>query len=190
MTRPEVREFLISLGISEPTDEQITNFLNTQQKEIQREKAVAEKYKSDAIRAKDLEAQLEEINNKNLSDIELAKKETEKANSRVSELEKQIAISKRDAELARLGITGDSASKLFKEDGGIDFSILGQIISDRENTAKTLKEQELLKGTPNPKGSDKGGDQTTAVDKMAQKVGQDIAAMNKATTDVLANYIK
>lgn len=190
MTRPEVKEFLLSLGITEPTDEQITNFLNTQQREIQREKTIAEKYKADAIRAKDLEAQLEEINNKNLSDADLAKRETEKANSRIAELEKQIAISQRNAALANIGIVGDNASKLFGEDGGIDISVLGQIISDRENVAKTLKEQELLKGTPNPKGSDKGGGELSAADKMAVEVGKQIAAMNKSSNDVLNNYIK
>lgn len=61
----------------------------------------------------------------------------------------------RKNELANLGIVGETADKLFNEDGSVDFLVLGQIISERETTAKSLKEKELLDKTPNPEGSDK-----------------------------------
>lgn len=189
MTRDQARINLESLGFTEVTDEQVTNYLNQVNGESKSAKDLADKYKGYATQVKDLESQLEELNNKNLSDIELARKETEKSNTRVAELEKEMALMKRKAQLANLGIIGEDADKLFGEDGSLDFDVLGSIISARETSAKSAKEKELLQGTPNPSGSNTGSEEKSDVDMLAEKAGKDIALMNQSTTDVLAKYI-
>lgn len=187
MTREQAKINLESLGFEEVTPELITNYLNQVGGETKKEKELAEKYKSDAIRVKDLESQLEELNNKNLSDIDLAKKETEKSNSRVAELEKQISIMQRKNELANLGIVGETADKLFNEDGSVDFLVLGQIISERETTAKSLKEKELLDKTPNPEGSDKK--EKDKDDALLSSIIKDFSGVDKTASDIVNSYI-
>ena len=190
MTRAEVEAMLKSLGIENPAKETIDDFMNKHNAEVQREKAIADKYKADATKVSGLEAQLEELNNKNLSDIDIAKKDTEKANARVADLEKQIAIMQRKNALAEKGIIGEQADKLFNSDGALDIEVLGQIISDRETKAKSLLEKELLHKTPDPKGSDKNNETKTDIDKMAEAVGKEIANANKAADNVLSHYLK
>ena len=190
MTRQEVRDLLIAAGVTEPTEETINNFLNKHNAEIQKEKAISEKYKESATKVSTLEAQLEELNNKGLSEVEMAKKDTEKANARVESLEKEIAIMKRKNALAEKGIVGEQAEKLFAEDGSLDFEILGQIISERETKAKTLLEQELLDKTPAPKGGAKTDETKTDIECFAQNIGKEIAASSNTNTDILSHYTK
>lgn len=190
MTRNEVKELLMSAGVAEPTNEAIDNFLNKHNAEVQREKEVANKYKADATKVTELQEQLDALNSQNLTEIEKAQKETEKSNARVSELEKTLAVMQRKNALAEKGIIGEDAEKLFDADGKIDIDILGQIISTRETAAKAQAEKDLLNKTPNPQGSNKDKpDELSDVEKMAKSVGEEIASMNKAATDVLAKYI-
>ena len=117
MTRNDVKELLISAGVAEPTDDAITNFLNKHNADVQKEKDLANKYKSDATKVAELQAQLDALNSQNLSDIERAQQEMEKANGRVADLEKQIKDMQVKKALAEKGIVGEDAEKLFGADG-------------------------------------------------------------------------
>lgn len=152
MTREDVLKLF-----PDATDEQITNLLNQNNSEVAKEKERAGKYKTDAQKAVDLQAELDRINEEKLSDIEKANKATETANNRVAELEKQVKSMQIRAKLAEKGIVGEQAEKLFMEDGSIDFDILGQIISDREAAAATAKEKEIANNSTNPGGGSAGG---------------------------------
>lgn len=188
MSREQAKQNLIGFGITEPTDEQVTNYLNQVNGEVNKEKAISERYKGKALRTDELEAQLEEINNKNLTDIELAKKETEKANSRVSELETQLLSMQRKNKLAEFGVVGEDAEKLFNADGTVNLDTFGQILSNRETLAKAQMEKELLKGTPKPTG---GNTQTkTATEMMAEAVGKSLANNGSNSQSIINNYIK
>lgn len=191
MTRQEVTDLLIGMGVESPTKEAVDNFLNKYNADVQKEKALAEKYKSDAIKVKELEEQLEKLNNQNLTDLELANINTEKANTRIAELEKQIKAIETKKSLAENGITGEFADKFFTEDGSVDFTNLGQILANIKETAITQKEKELLHGTPNPSGSNIGNNnEKSDIELMAEKAGKEIALMNQTSNDVLANYVK
>lgn len=190
MTRQEVIEMLVAMGIEEPSKEQVDNLLNKYNADVQREKALAEKYKGDALKVKDLEEQLEKLNNQNLSDIELANKNTEKANAKIAELEGLLKANETRRQLAELGIVGESADKFFKEDGSIDFSNLGLILSNVKEKAISQKEKELLDGTPNPTGSNTNTDVKTDVDLMAEKAGKEFAMLSQKSNDILSNYIR
>lgn len=189
MTREQCKQFIsTTFGVEEPTDEMITAYLNNVNGAIKSEKDRADKLKADASLVAELQAQLEEMKNKDLSEVEKANKETEKANSQIADLMKQIKTMETKTKLAELGIVGESAEKLFSEDGAIDFSVLGQIITDRETKASVAKEKEILESTPNPAG--KGGkEEKSEAETFAENIGKSLAGVNKASTDILSQYI-
>ena len=90
MTREQAKANLVALGIAEPTDEQVTSYLNTVNGETKKEKDRADKYKLDADKAGELQKKLDEIANQNLSEVEKANKATEEALSQVAALQKRI----------------------------------------------------------------------------------------------------
>lgn len=182
MTREELR----AMGIE---DEQIDKIMASHAKDIQAANSKAEKYKGEADRAAEYKAQLDALNEQNLTDIEKANKATETANSRIAELEKQIARSNNLSKLAEMGITGEDAEKLLSENG-IDYSVLSQIIANRENTAAIKKEQEIASKAGNPSGGI-GGNATpekTSAEKVAESVSKVIGGVSKASADIISNY--
>lgn len=190
MTRENGKQNLIALGIEAPTDEQITNYLNQVCGETRREKERADKYKADSDENAELKKQLEDIANANLTEVEKANKETEKANGLIADLQKQIKAMETKTSLAELGIVGEQAEKLINADGIVDFAVLGQIISERETKASSLKEKELLQNTPNPEGgnTNSGKDEKSEAEKIAETIGKSMAESNKFANDVLSQY--
>lgn len=159
MTREQAKEFLSkTLGIEDPTDEQVTSYLNSVNSEAKKEKDRADKYKLDADKAAELRKQLDEIANQNLSEVEKANKATEDAMAQVAALQKRIDRAEQLKALAEKGITGEQAEKLLSEDGKLDFEVLGQIISERESAAKAAKEKEIADHQGNPGGGSAGGE--------------------------------
>lgn len=151
MTREQAKANLIAIGIAEPTDEAITNYLNQVNGAVKVEKDRADKFKADADKVLSLQAQLEEINNKGLSDVEKANKAVESANKQVADLQKKIKSMENKNKLAEMGITGESAEKFFNsETGEIDFTVLGQILSETKASAAAAKEAELAGKAINP----------------------------------------
>lgn len=187
MTREQAKQNLVALGIEEPTSEQVDSYLNALHGEVQKEKNLAEKYKTDALKVAELQAKLDEINNANLTELEKANKATETANAQILELQAQIAKINLQKSLAEIGITGESAEKLFDADGKLDTSVLGQIITDRETKAISAKEQELLKGTPNPSGGNKDNDGKTPESELIASVAQSLANASNNASDAIVN---
>lgn len=159
MTREEAKKNLIACGVSEPTDEQITSYLNQVNGAVKSEKDRADKYKGEADKVAELQKQLEDINSKGLSEVEKANRETEKATARIAELEKSLKKMQTQKELATLNIVGEEAESLFAEDGSLNFQTLGQILTNREKAAATAKEKELAgnAGNPGGQGGSNGG---------------------------------
>ena len=173
MTRQQAKANLVSFGIEEPTDEQVTNYLNQVNGETQKEKDRAEQYKKDAALVADLQKQLKEKEDANLTDIEKANKAVEDATAKIAELEKQIARSNTMKQLADKGITGEDAENLIREDGSFDIETLGKILSEREAAAATKKEQEIANNSTNPNGGsgqEKGTDEKTEDVKIAEAI--------------------
>lgn len=191
MTRDQAKTNLVGFGIAEPTDEQVTNYLNQVNGETQKEKARAEQYKADAAKVKELTDKLAELENANLSDIEKANKAAEDANAKVAELEKQIAMTAKRTEalkhLSGMGITGDEAESLINEDGVIsDYEALGKILSEREKVAATKKEQEIANNSTNPNGGEGGeGDTQTA----AEKLASGFMKKSEDKQNIISNYV-
>lgn len=158
MTREQAKQKLISFGVAEPTEEQISDLLNSINAETKKEKDRADSYKAKADKADELQTQLDDLNNQNLSDIEKANKALETANGRIAELEKAQAIAEqRNSVAEKFKVTSEQAKQIVKDDGSFDYDVLGQIISDKENAAATAKEQEIANNATNPGGGGAGG---------------------------------
>ena len=189
MTREQAKQNLIGFGIAEPTDEQITNYLNQIGAETKGYKEKLASAGDKDTRIAELEKELEKINKQNMSDIELANAERDKALSSVANLEKQIEQMITKAELAKLGITGEVADTLVSGSGKLDFATLGQIISDREKNAVSEYEKKTLESTPNPNGN-KGKEepQKTEAEQIAENLGKVASATSKDSEAIIASY--
>ena len=150
MSRSEVKELMKSWGIEEPTDEQVTDYLNRMQNEVKKAEDTAKRYKADADKVKDLEKQIEELNSANLTDIEKANKATEEALKQVADMQNTVKQMQLQKSLAEIGIVGEDQEGLINEDGSLNTEKLGKIIESREKVAVDAFKKEALDKTPAP----------------------------------------
>ena len=183
MTRTEARDFLVTLGIEEPSDEQITNYLNRNMKEVKTAEDKATRYKADADRVKDLEKQIEELNSANMTDLELSKRKTEEALKEVESLRSTVKQMELLKALADIGITGDDADGLFNEGGDLNTVKLGEIISNREKVAVDAFKKEALDKTPAP---DDKKPESEEEEKPYKDIVDRVAATKKAETEAVS----
>lgn len=171
MSREQAKTLLTSLGISEPTDEQITAYLNSVNGEVQKEKENSKKYKEDADKLKDVQKQLDDIQNANLSDLEKVNKTLEEANAKIAalETEKALATSRNNA-MEKFKITSEQASKVIKDDGTLDYDALGGIIAEKEKASADAKFKEIAGNQNNPNGASNNNENKTADVLNAEKI--------------------
>lgn len=171
MTREDVLKLF-----PEATDEQITNLLNQNNSEVATEKNKAKQYKAKADTADDLQKQLDEIQAGNLTELEKANKALDTANQQIADLQKSNAIrDQREAAMTNFKITAEQAKAVVKDDGSLDYTELGKIMSEKETAAAQAKEQEIAKNQDIPGGgSNKGGTDGTESKgaEMAKKYNQ------------------
>lgn len=190
MTRENAKSKLIDMGIAEPTEEQITKYLDSITAETKTYKdKLATAGDKDATIA-ELQKKLEQINKQNMSDIELANAERDEALKSVATLKEQIQTMVNQNELAKIGIVGEEAENLLKN-GTIDFATLGQIISAREKASATAREKELAGQATNPGG---GSAKTTTeetkteAEQIAESLGKAASATSKDSEAIIASY--
>lgn len=135
-----------------------------------------------------MQSQLDELNSQNLSEIEKAAKELEKANQKIAELEKRDAVrTQRATAMEKFGITAEQASKVVTDEGMTDYEVLGQIFSDSKKNAVAEYEKQALEKTPNPGGSTEiAGDQKTTAEKIVESL---YPADKKENNDIISNYL-
>ena len=184
MTREDVLKLF-----PDATDEQITNILNQNNSEVAREKAKTTQFKEKAEKADELQAQLDEIQAGNLTELEKANKALETANQQIADLQKSNAIrDQREAAMTNFKITAEQAKAVVKDDGSLDYTELGKIMSEKETAAAQAKEQEIAKNQDIPGGgSNKGGaDNKTN----AEKIAESLISNAPKNNDVLSHYIQ
>lgn len=183
MTREDVLKLF-----PEATDEQITNLLNQNNSEVATEKNKAKQYKAKADTADDLQKQLDEIQAGNLTELEKANKALDTANQQIADLQKSNAIrDQREAAMTNFKITAEQAKAVVKDDGSLDYTELGKIMSEKETAAAQAKEQEIAKNQDIPGGSNKGGaDNKTN----AEKIAESLISNAPKNNDVLSHYIQ
>lgn len=190
MTREQAKQNLVALGIAEPTDEQVTSYLNKVNGEIQKEKDKAAEYKEKAEKADDLQKKLDDMEAGQLTEIEKANKALEAANKTIADMQKSNAIrDQREAAMTNFKITAEQAKTIVKDDGSLDYSELGKIMSEKETAAAQAKEQEIAKGSTNPGGGTAGGNkdnEKTADVENAEKI---TFGSNSATAEEKNHYV-
>ena len=193
MTREQAKQNLIAIGVAEPTDEQVSNYLNQVNGETKKEKDRADGYKAKADTADDLQKQLDELQAGNLTELEKANKALDTANKKIAELEKAQAIATQRANAAsKFNVTAEQAAQIVKDDGSFDYDVLGKIISEKETAAAQAKEQEIANGSTNPGGGTAGGNkdnEKTEAEKAAESIGKTLAGTNQVAKSVVDSYL-
>lgn len=186
------REDLTALGL---TEEQIEKIIAENSKDIQNANKNADKYKTElenlkeaAANADELQKKIDEMEQGKMTELEKLTKDLEKSNQRVAELEKLGAIrDQREAAVEKFKISSEQALKVVKDDGTMDYDILGQIITEKETLAVSEYEKKKLAETQNPggqNGSGGGVDKSSAVKLVERHFG----SQNEGN-DVLSNYL-
>lgn len=197
MKREEAKQKLIDLGITEPTEEQISSLLDSVTAETKAEKAKADKYKADADKAKELEQQLTDLQNQNLTDAERQQKENEALQQQIAELTANSFKSEARAILAKTGLS----------DEDIEVLLPGMIADTVENTQaranayvsamnkfkeNAIKEydKQNLDNTKTPGGVEKNPDETkTEAEKFAESFGKEAGEAAKASESIVGSYL-
>lgn len=179
MTREQAKQVLIGMGIEEPSDEQVTKYLDSVTGEVKKEKDKNTSLKEKADKAEALQKELDELKQQNMTDAEKAELERQKEKAanekRISDLETALANSQKEALTGKItsifasaGMKGDAytgAIKAFSVLPAADAlnearSFVDGISTENKTaleTAKAAWEKEVLKNTPNPGGGTKGG---------------------------------
>ena len=193
MTREQAKQNLIAIGVAEPTDEQVSNYLNQVNGETKKEKDRADGYKAKADTADDLQKQLDELQAGNLTELEKANKALDTANKQIAELQKNNAIRDlREKAMTDFKVTAEQAKAIVKEDGSFDTAELGKIMSEKETAAAQAKEQEIAKGSTNPGGGTAGGNKDNEqieAEKAAESIGKTLAGTNQVAKSVVDSYL-
>ena len=151
MTREEARQNLVALGIEEPSEAQVTNYLNqfhsnrpNPQPTPQPTPAPQPNPTPEPTPNPDDGGELETLRNQ----IAQLQKENVQKDIRAYAAEKGLTGEQAESVLAGFQTDLDAAKKAIDS--------IAQIISNKETAAATAKEQELLNGTPNPSGGTGG----------------------------------
>ena len=186
MTREQAKQVLIGMGIEEPSDEQVSKYLDSVTGEVKKEKDKNASLQEKANKAADLEKELEELKQQNMTDAEKAELERQKEKAtnekRICDLESALATSQREALTGKItsifanaGMQGDAyagAIKAFsnmnKEDALKEAQTFVDGISEVNkttlDTAKAAWEKEALENTPNPGGGAGNSNETKKSD--------------------------
>lgn len=192
MTREQAKQNLISIGVTEPTDEQITNYLNQVNGETQKEKDKAAEYKEKADKADEYKAKIDELEAGNLTEVEKANKALELANEQIAKMQKENSIRDlREKSMTDFKITAEQAKTVVKDDGSFDTAALGKIMSEKETAAAQAKEQEIAGKQDIPGGGSAGGGKDkTEAEKTAEAIGKTLAGTNEAAKAIVDGYLK
>ena len=187
MTRNDVLKLF-----PDATDEQITNILNQNNSEVAREKAKTTQFKEKAEKADELQTKLDEIEAGNLTEVEKVNKDLEAANNLIAKLQKDNAVrDQRESAMTNFKITAEQAKAVVKDDGSLDYTELGKIMSEKETAAAQAKEQEIANNTTNPGGSSAGSDNGGSDNKTnAEKIAESLISNVPKNNDVLSHYIQ
>lgn len=188
MTREQAKQNLIAIGVAEPTDEQVSNYLNQVNGETKKEKDKADQYKEKADNADELQKKLDELEAGNLSELEKANKALDTANQQIAELQKKNAIRDlREKAMTDFKVTAEQAKTIVKEDGSFDTAELGKIMSEKETAAAQAKEQEIANNTTNPGGGTAGKENENKT--TAEKLVEKLYGGQKQNNDILSHYV-
>lgn len=198
MTKEQAKKNLISFGIEEPTEEQITNYLNQVNGETQKEKDKAEKLKEKAEQYDEAQRLLEEERQKNMTAEEKLAEAERLANEKASEFAKKT--NRLDAEkiLLDAGLTSEDYEAfidgIISEDSEqtktLATSLAGTFKAKNEAALQKAKQELLDAGGAGDEGGagGAGGDDKTEDVKFAEGIAKSFSSNNETSKSVFENY--
>lgn len=153
MTREEAKQNLVALGIEEPSEAQVTNYLNQFHSNRPNPQPTPQPQTTPAPQPNPTPEPTPNPDDGG---------ELETLRNQIAQLQKENVQKDIRAYAAEKGLTGEQAESVLAgfqtdyEAAKKAIDSIAQIISDKETAAATAKEQELLKGTPNPGGGTGG----------------------------------
>lgn len=109
MTREQAKEFIIkNFGIEDPSQEQVSAFLNNLNGETQKERDRAEAFKADAKKAAELQEQIDKIEEEKMSELDKALKRAEEAEKLATQRATELVKTKIAAEFKTGGYEGET----------------------------------------------------------------------------------
>lgn len=187
MTREEAKQNLIVLGIAEPTDEQVTSYLNQFHNQPKPNPTPAPTPTPTPAPAPTPQP------NPTPESTPGSGEDIEALRNQIAELQRENVQKDIRAYAAEKGLTGEQAEKVlagFKDDlesakAAIDS--MSEIISARETSAAQAKEKEILDNSTNPGGgsggSGGGGDDKPEDVKNAEQISFGNKAANQSEKD-------
>lgn len=167
VTREQAAEQLKVVGVENPTDEQITTYLNNVNAEAIKEKSKADSYKAKADKADAFEKELNDLKDQNLSDDEKRQKEKAELEQKVAELTASSFKSEAKAILKGAGMDDESIEALLPgmiadtlENTQARANAYVSAMNKSIETAIKNREKEELNNTNTP-GGENGGDEET-----------------------------
>lgn len=161
MTREQAKKNLIALGVAEPTDEQITGYLNQHNGEVKKVQEDADKWKKEAEKAEELQTKLDGIEQQNLSELEKEKKARETAEKNAADLQRQLTQTAVEGIFAKANLSGDEFAGMMGALSALDLDAAKSSaeafvsgISKRDEANKTQWQKEIFDNTPNPGAGD------------------------------------
>lgn len=159
MSRAEAKKFLISIGIEEPSDEAITNYLNSLSGEIQKEKDKAKTESAELERLKQIEKEFEDSKNASLTAEEKYQKEIQRLQEKAKKTATELNRTRAESTLLGFGVPKESLSAILDgivhEDTEKTVAIatsLGETFKAQAEAVRKQVEADLLNGTPAPTG--------------------------------------
>ena len=197
MSREQAKKNLISFGIEEPTDEQITNYLNQVNGETKKEKDKADKYKSDAEKAAELQKKVDELEQQGMTDAEKATKALEDAQKQIAELRRSNVESEVKAILNKSGLSEENYSGFIaglvtddlEKSKAMAESLVKTMSANAENAVKQHDKDDLNNtGTPDG-GKGDGEDEKSEAEKFAESYGKAVGEAAKAAESIVGSYL-
>lgn len=199
ITREQAKKNLIGFGIEEPSEEQITNYLNQVNGETQKEKDKAEKLKEKADKYDEAQRLLEEEKQKNMTAEEKLAEAERAANEKASEFAKKA--NRLDAEkiLLDAGLTSEDYEAfidgIVSEDNeqtkALATSLAGTFKAKNEAALQKAKQELLDAGGAGDEGNHTGGaggDEKTEDVKFAEDIAKTFSSNSEISKSVFENY--
>lgn len=198
MTREQAKKNLISFGIDEPSEEQITNYLNQVNGEAQKEKEEAERLKEKADKYDETQRLLEEEKQKNMTAEEKLAEAERVANEKASEFAKKA--NRLDAEkiLLDAGLTSEDYEAfidgIVSEDNeqtkALATSLAGTFKAKNEAALQKAKQELLDAGGAGDEGGEggSGGAEKTADVEFAEDIAKTFSSNSEISKSVFENY--
>lgn len=167
------------------TEEQITQLLNNHHNELSAEQAKTKSAKdASAGELAKLQSQLEELQNKDMPDVEKFQKQIDKLQAEYDKAQQTIKNMELKTSLLGQGLSEADADSFISAMNGdkFDANVLGTIIKN----AISQNEKDLLNNTPAPSGGSSKPDTMTDAEKIATSL---YGASNNTDGNVLAHYV-